>query len=212
MKNQQFFNGLLDRLAERTGAAIIVAHHFPKGNAKMKALIDRLAGSAVFVRHADSVICFTPHIEPECFTVETVLRNFPQLPSFVVQWDYPVMIMRDDLTPEDLESNADANEEQYLAVLALLDAGPLRSGDWERQSITLGLSRATFHRVKRALREGDHVTFDRATRTFCRVVSEVAVQPVNPPATQAEPVVQLAREHLAVTKATGLESTVPRRL
>ena len=41
----------------------------------------------------------TPHEEPDCFTVSTVLRNLPQVEEFVVEWDYPLMRLAPDLNP-----------------------------------------------------------------------------------------------------------------
>jgi len=35
------------------------------------------------------------------------LRNFPDQSSFVVQFDYPVMVEREDLDPEDLKLEED---------------------------------------------------------------------------------------------------------
>ncbi len=33
----------------------------------------------------------TPHEEPDCFTVTSILRNLPRIPEFVVSWDVPLM-------------------------------------------------------------------------------------------------------------------------
>ena len=99
----------LERLAERSGAAVVYSHHFPKGDPTKKAVIDRMAGSGVFARDADTIIVLTEHEAENCFTVEMVLRNFPNQPSFVVQFDYPVMVERDDLDPDDLKMEEKEN-------------------------------------------------------------------------------------------------------
>jgi RecA-family ATPase len=99
----------LERLAERSGAAVLYSHHFPKGDAKKKAVIDRMAGSGVFARDADTIFVLTEHETDNCYTVEMVLRNFPDQPPFVVQFDYPVMVEREDLDPEDLKLEEDEN-------------------------------------------------------------------------------------------------------
>ena len=51
----------LERVAELTGAAVVYAHHFTKGKQTKKKPIDRLSGSGVFGRDADSIILFTDH-------------------------------------------------------------------------------------------------------------------------------------------------------
>jgi hypothetical protein len=44
----------------------------------------------------------TPHEEESCFTVTSILRNLPQLPEFVVAWDFPLMRLAKDLNPDAL--------------------------------------------------------------------------------------------------------------
>ena len=81
----------LERIAATTGAAVVFAHHFTKGDAKNKRMIDRMSGSGVFGREPDTIITLTRHTQPDCYTVETVLRNLAPQDSFVVQWQHPAM-------------------------------------------------------------------------------------------------------------------------
>ena len=46
----------LEWIAERTGAAVVYSHHFTKGDAKKKRMMDRMSGSGVFARDADTVL------------------------------------------------------------------------------------------------------------------------------------------------------------
>ena len=88
-----------EALAQASGAAVVVAHHFAKGDSSAKNAIDRMSGAGAWARDPDSILVVTPHEEPDCFTVSTVLRNLPQLPEFVVEWDYPLMRVAKDLNP-----------------------------------------------------------------------------------------------------------------
>jgi hypothetical protein len=81
----------LEALAQKTGAALVVAHHFAKGDSTAKSAIDRMSGAGAWSRDPDSIIVLTPHEEENCFTASTILRNLPQVPEFVLQWDYPLM-------------------------------------------------------------------------------------------------------------------------
>jgi hypothetical protein len=155
----------LERIAERTGAAVVYSHHFTKGNQKKKAAIDRMSGSGVFARDADSIITLTEHSETDCYTVEMILRNLPQQPSFVVQWVYPVMVEREDLDPEDLKLDDNITDTDE-GLLELLKDKPLSTGEWLAQAIGLGLSRAKFYRVKRDLKDNVYVLFDAKTKTW----------------------------------------------
>ena len=91
-----------EALAQASGAAVVVAHHFAKGDSTVKNAMDRLSGAGAWIRDPDAIMMLTPHEEPDCFTVTSILRNLPQLPEFVVKWDYPVMNLASDLNPEAL--------------------------------------------------------------------------------------------------------------
>ena len=155
----------IERLAERSGAAVVYAHHFTKGDAKKKAAIDRMSGSGVFARDADSIITLTEHNTPDCYTVEMILRNLPHQPAFVVGWEYPVMVEREELDPEDIkpdEEEPDTDE----GLMALLKDKPLSSGEWEVKAKELNVSRATYYRIKAQLKSEGYVEFDPQTKTW----------------------------------------------
>ena len=99
-----------EALAQKTGAAIVVAHHFAKGDSTAKSAMDRMSGAGVWVRDPDTVIVLTPHEEPDHFTVTSILRNLPQLPEFVVGWNYPLMKVASDLNPEALRRPQSKNK------------------------------------------------------------------------------------------------------
>ena len=100
----------LETLARNSGAAIVIAHHFAKGDSTAKNAIDRMSGAGAWARDPDSIMVLTPHEEPDCYTVTSILRNLPHLPEFVVQWDYPVMKIASDLNPDALRRRQAKNK------------------------------------------------------------------------------------------------------
>lgn len=54
------FTNLLDRIIARCGCAVIYAHHHPKGATGARKSIDRMSGSGVYGRDADTVLDFSP--------------------------------------------------------------------------------------------------------------------------------------------------------
>lgn len=84
-----WLNGL-EAMAHQTGAAIVFAHHYAKGDASNKNAIDRMSGSGVWARDPDALISFTPHKEEDCMVLDCSLRNFAPQPPFVVRWNYPI--------------------------------------------------------------------------------------------------------------------------
>ena len=100
----------LEALAQKTGAAIVIAHHFAKGDSTAKSAMDRMSGAGAWARDPDSIMVLTPHEELDCFTVTSILRNLPQVPEFVVAWDYPLMRLAKDLNPEALRRPQSKNK------------------------------------------------------------------------------------------------------
>jgi hypothetical protein len=99
-----------EALGQSSGAAVVVAHHFAKGDSTAKSAMDRMSGAGAWARDPDSILVLTPHEEPDCFTVSTVLRNLPQVEEFVVRWDFPLMRVASDLNPEALRRPQSKNK------------------------------------------------------------------------------------------------------
>jgi len=159
------FVACLEKIAEATGAAILCSHHFAKGNSKKKSTIDRMSGSGVFARDPDTIITLTEHTEPNCFTVEFVLRNFPSQPSFVIERNYPLFVERTDLDPEDVMI-PEIDDQDDHGITDLIRKYPMPTIEWEIKCSALGLSRATFFRIKRKLKNAGHIDFDFKTKTW----------------------------------------------
>ena len=154
----------LEKLAERTGAAVVYAHHFTKGKQTQKKPIDRLSGSGVFGRDADSIILFTDHKMPNCFTVDLVLRNLPPQESFVVEWQHPVMVEREDLEPDGDDGMEDARCTQLASLLL---NNPMTTGEWEADALLLfKIPHASFFRTKGKLKDGGHIIYNTLDKTW----------------------------------------------
>jgi hypothetical protein len=171
----------IEQLIERTGAAVVYAHHFAKGNAAKKKAMDRLSGSGVFARDADTIITFTEHEEEGCYVVEITLRNLPPQPPFVVQWDVPVMVERRDLDPADLKRGGDEDlqEDDLEPLVELLEEKPLTTGEWQAAAERDGYSRATFYRMKQKLVAARRVTMDQTPTFWTRAGDDISQSQVS---------------------------------
>ena len=144
-----------EAMAQKTGAAIVVAHHFAKGDSTAKSAMDRMSGAGAWARDPDSIVVLTPHEEPDHFTVTSILRNLPQLPEFVVGWDYPLMQVANDLNPEALRrpqsKNKVCSDKEFVeAVIAdepkafkVIAADAASSLKMSKRSVTTYLARLT---------------------------------------------------------------------
>lgn len=146
-----------EAIAQFTGAAIVIAHHFAKGNPSAKDPIDRLCGAGAWIRDPDAVLVLTPHEEDGCYTVSSILREFPPLPEFVVEWQYPVMMDAPDLDPVYLPGRGGRpktlTDREF--VKAFLSTEPLSRKALGDMAAEKGLSRATTTRyLSRLVKSG----------------------------------------------------------
>jgi hypothetical protein len=154
----------LEKIAVKTGAAVVFGAHYSKGNQSLKEAIDRIGGSGVFARDPDSILTMTAHEEDEAFTVDATLRNFAPIKPFVVRWEWPLFYRDDALDPEALKkprtkvgrpANASDNAEE---LLELLDGGGLRFGEFQRMAEKeLGIKEKTFEKYFAILKRSNRI-------------------------------------------------------
>lgn len=87
----------LDRIAMLTGASVVVASHFSKGQQGGKASIDRTAGAGVFGRDPDAILTLSEldgaGDDEFPFLVEFTLREFKRPAPVAVEFRYPVHVL-----------------------------------------------------------------------------------------------------------------------
>jgi hypothetical protein len=162
----------LEKIAVETGASICFGAHFAKGNASAKEAIDRVAGSGVFSRDPDSLVNLTRHEEEDCFTVDCILRNFPQVKPFVVKFAVPLMTRQRTLDPKKLKQIGGSpklySPEDLLSCLE----GELTLGQWkEAVSEQTGMKDSCFFAQKKVLVEKDLVIQDIKTKKWSKKTS-----------------------------------------
>jgi hypothetical protein len=93
-ENSNDAQGLLLYRLENTickrGAALMIAHHFSKGDKSQTKAMDRAAGGGALARWPDVIMTLTEHEDEGCCVAEFSLRNFAPIDAFVLRWDYPV--------------------------------------------------------------------------------------------------------------------------
>ena len=143
----------LGNLSVATNAAIVFAAHFSKGSQDWKEAIDRISGSGVFGRKPDCIVTMTQHEADNAFTVDFKLRDYLTNPSFVVQWEYPLLWRTDSLNPKKLKRPG--NREPLYSVDLLLESlgeDELTYSEWkERCEEDHGISQNTFLRLRKKL-------------------------------------------------------------
>ena len=110
----------LEKMAVQTGAAVVFAAHFSKGNQAAKESIDRIGGSGVFARDPDTILTMTGHKVEGALVVDATLRNFKRVEPFCVRWAFPRMRRDDDLLASDIKQHNSSkplpSEEEFVAL------------------------------------------------------------------------------------------------
>jgi hypothetical protein len=148
----------IERLAVNSGAAVVVAAHFSKGNQSGKSHLDRVSGAGAWARDPDVFMTMTPHETEDCLTVETTLRDHKPVDAFVVEWDHPLTVRRDELDPDKLKQ-VQGRPVIYKAedVLETL-VGEMTATEWQRAATKkTRIGRTKFYEVRAELEESGQV-------------------------------------------------------
>ena len=139
----------------------MIAHHFAKGDSSVKDPIDRISGAGAWARDPDSILVLTPHEEQDCFTATSILRNFPQIPEFVLEWDYPVMRVAAQLNPEAIRTRQShrkvATDREFIELLLKTDPKPRHA--IVEEAATHDISARTVDRYLKRLSEAGLIGF-----------------------------------------------------
>ena len=136
----------IERMAVKTGAAVVFGAHFSKGNQAAKESIDRISGSGMFARDPDTILIMTQHENEYTYTVEPTLRNFAPMEPFCVRWNHPLMERDETSDPGKLKVNG-RKVETYTTEQLLEELGDqeLTTTAWQlATSHVTGMKKRTF--------------------------------------------------------------------
>jgi hypothetical protein len=160
----RFLNGL-ERLADKTGSAIIYSHHFSKGNQAGKAAIDRSSGAGAWGRDPDTVISVTEHEQANCYSVEFNLRDFKPVEPITVRAAFPNVFRDTSLNPKALKTTQYAAKYENADFLRLLSVKPYTATELQKElKSELGMSQGTFFSLWAEVKKVAGVTKDKDNR------------------------------------------------
>lgn len=154
-------NGLR-KLSNKSKAAIVFAHHFSKGNQAGKESQDRISGSGVWGRAVDTNVSITAHEDDDAFTLEATPRGFKKIDSFVIKWEYPLMVRDDSLNPDKLKTAISKKPVYTVQDLVRVLAVENMTTKMLREAVLLntGMSRSMFYELLKGLKDTTGVTVD----------------------------------------------------
>lgn len=135
----------IEGIVNTSGAALLVGHHFAKGNASGKNSIDRAAGAGAMARWGDAIATLTEHEEEAAMTLEMHLRDFAPVEPIALRWNLPLWSRDHSLNPSKLK-RSNGPKEQYLATHLLVKlSNGMTNGEWFAAS---GWADSTFRRKR----------------------------------------------------------------
>jgi len=170
---------VFEEIAEKSGASLIYAGHFSKGDQTKKEAQDRISGSGVLARDPDVIFTMTSckghRSEDICYAVEIGLRDFKAPGKFVIRWDPDACLFKPDeaLDPEELKKPGSEKKFSEEMLLAELGDEELTTKDWEKRCMTeYGMSGRTFHNLMANLRKAKKIEKSNLTKRWSKTVSE----------------------------------------
>jgi AAA domain len=126
----------IERFSHRLGAAVFIASHFAKGDSSGKAQIDRISGSGVIARDPDSILTLSKFQNADnCYTFEATLRNMASPEPVVLEFKFPVWVLRPDLAA----TGKGYSLEDLANLLPTAESAALSINSWFEASTNQGL-------------------------------------------------------------------------
>ncbi|MBX3408129.1 MAG: AAA family ATPase [Phycisphaeraceae bacterium] len=126
---------VLDALANRARASVVVIHHATKGDQSGKSVTDVGAGGGAQSRAADTHLILRQHEEPDAAVVQAVVRSFPPPEPFVLRQCNPGWELAPDLDPSLLHKPPRRNAAKTTAEPAAAPPRELTPEDFARECV-----------------------------------------------------------------------------
>jgi hypothetical protein len=151
--------------------AMVVMHHFPKGQQAGKSLLDCFSGSGATGRFIDSGFGIREHESSEdkkrSYVLDFELRDHEPIPGFVVDFDFPVFARNDAKNPAKYKVAVGRPEnwtdEELLHILRELGECPTTKDFKAAVSEQLGMSRTQFYDRFNQLKEAGKISVRSVT-------------------------------------------------
>ncbi len=99
-RDQTLFFNEIDRITTEGNGTVILNDHSGKGNQSEKDPLDVFRGSSVKGGDLDAAMVLRRHEIEGCFRVDLVHRDLPPVEPFCIGWNFPLMELRSDLSPD----------------------------------------------------------------------------------------------------------------
>ena len=163
----------LRKLANKSKAAIVFAHHFSNGNQAGKESQDRISGSGVWWRAVDTNVSITAHEAENAYVLEATPRGFRKIEPFVIKWEYPLMVRDCSLNPGKLKTAICKNRIYTIRDLVSVIAQEPATVKKLRETVmtSTGMSRSMFCELLKELKDTPGANFNEKRGSSGRYLS-----------------------------------------
>lgn len=158
-KDQGHLLAEAERIVTANGAALVLGHHFAKGDASAKNSIDRAAGAGAMARWGDVIATLSEHQQQEAMTLELHLRDFAPVAPIALRWEQPLWRRDDNLDPAKLKTAGRVDDHPPAKLLGMLKDG-MTNKQWFDAS---GWAEATYRRKRDILTKNKKVISEKGT-------------------------------------------------
>ena len=113
----ELMQAIRSRFCNGDKTAVLLVHHFPKGDLTKRAALDRFAGAGAIARDADTLITITP--EGETFRLEYTTRDYKAGVPMELKMDFPVV---DAIGPAEVSSPKAKAQSNHNLLRGLIEA------------------------------------------------------------------------------------------
>jgi hypothetical protein len=145
-RDQTVFFNQLDRLTTEAECTVVLNDHFGKGNQSEKDPLDAIRGSSAKGGDVDAAMILRKHEIDGCYRVDLIHRELPPVDPFCIGWEFPLMVLRQDLSPDAMKKakagRRKAHDPKRL-LAAIMDSSaeePVSIAAWAKSA---GLPRQT---------------------------------------------------------------------
>ena len=121
-----------ERIVTANGAALVVGHHFAKGDASGKNSIDRAAGAGAMARWGDAIATLSELEESDAMALEMHLRDFAPVAPIALRWEQPIWRQDESLDPAKLKKPAGRRDNHPASALLQKLSDGMTAAEWRK--------------------------------------------------------------------------------
>ncbi len=159
----ELMQAVRERFCNGGRTAVLLVHHFPKGDPSKRASLDRLAGAGAIARDADTLITITP--EGETFRLEATTRDYKSGSPLELKMDFPavdVVGVAESMSPK---AKAAANNE-IVCDLVREESGLTRADLVKRVMAELCVGQSMAYKVVKAAEKARVIERTKLEKTY----------------------------------------------